>query len=180
MLLIFMLLIPLICIYFFLACGTDGFSESLLVSLIASIKALSVLANDLDFSYDYHYSASYLDEKYSIFLDDDYHFLSDNGVSFIDERIVFVDGIASPDDARIRDNTIANGYYPAVSHQPYGRNLSAKLKQERNGSSQLPNNLVPAYARFIDVMCSYCWANYDPNRHYKNSITMRIFLSNLP
>lgn len=184
MLLILLLLIPLIGI-FFLAGEMDGFFIELLVYLLTLIKSLAMLAHDLDWNYDYMYSedffsSSSLDEEYDMFWNDAFDFLSDNGVHFIDERIVFIDGVASPADAVIRDNTIANGYDPAISHQPYGRNLASKLERERNGSSQLPQNLVPADARFINTMCSHCWANYDANKHYKNSITMRNFLKNLP
>lgn len=148
------------------------------VYLVSCVHALNLLANELNFDYDYmynkdHFLATNSDEDFS------WDFTLDNGVHFLDERIIYTNGVADPAEAAVRDNTVANGYDPGTSHQPYARNLAAKLEELRNGSSQLPNNLVPADERFINALCPHCWNNYNPNRHYKNSVTMRNFLKNL-
>ena len=144
--------------------------------LIFSCLELSEILNIFNFHFDYMKMGgdSSVSASKSIF-----DLLPNTGIHLIDERIVFTNGVASPEDANIRNSTINNGYNPNVSHQPYAGNLAKMLKDLRNGGSSLPDELVDADANFLRAMARHCWNNYDPNKHYLNSRTMRSFIKNL-
>ena len=104
--------------------------------------------------------------------------------SGLDERIIYTEGFADPQQRAVRDQVIANGYNPAQSNQPYAKNLANKLEEMRTrkgeAHSQMPANITPQDEQYMDVMIRVLHPNYNPNAHLSNSRDFRRFLKKLP